>query len=77
MSLVHTHIFIPQLANIEAAFQHYLQVLEEVKTAFEQGIEPADAEIQRLKASQAREAYFNQHVCLSMLVLSLVQQTQP
>lgn len=71
---IHSHIFIPQLANIEAAFQNYLLVLAEVKTAFECGVEPGDVDRLRMKAAKAREDYFNQHLCLSMLVLALVQQ---
>lgn len=76
MAQIHSHIFIPQLANIEAAFQNYLRVLEEVKAAFERGVEPGDVDHLRLKAAKAREDYFNQHICLSMLVLSLVQQNE-
>ncbi|HEN8800259.1 TPA: hypothetical protein U8251_002858 [Pseudomonas putida] len=76
MTLIHPHIFIPQLTNIDAAFKHYLQVLEEVKSAFEQGITPAEADRLRQKAADAREVYYNQHVCLSMIVLSLVEKSK-
>ena len=48
---IHSHIFIPQLANIEAAFQNYLLVLAEVKTAFECGVEPGDVDRLRMKAA--------------------------
>ncbi|HEK4017924.1 TPA: hypothetical protein SLU73_003506 [Pseudomonas aeruginosa] len=76
MQPVYPQIFVPQLVNIEVAFQHYLQVLAEVTTAFELGVDSAEAEKLRLRASEAREAYHDQHVCLSMLVLSLVPETQ-
>lgn len=42
MAQFHTQIFIPQLANIEAAFQSYLRVLSEVKAAFEGEVKPED-----------------------------------
>lgn len=76
MAQFHTQIFIPQLANIEAAFQSYLRVLSEVKAAFEGEVKPEGVDRLRLKAAEAREAYLNQHLCLSMLVLALVQQSE-
>lgn len=73
MPFVHTGIFVPQLANIEEAFQTYLKAVEEARLAMESGCKSEQMQVLRMRATEAREAYHAQHVCLSMLILGLVE----
>ncbi|MGE8063224.1 hypothetical protein [Pseudomonas sp. NPDC089547] len=73
MQFLYPHVFLPQLANIELAFQGYLRALDAVSTAIENGSDSEGIESLRVEARQARDLYYEQHVCLSMIVLAMTE----
>ncbi|MGF6391876.1 hypothetical protein QFZ86_000765 [Pseudomonas plecoglossicida] len=49
MPFVHTGIFVPQLANIEEAFQTYLKAVEEARLAMESGCKSEQMQVLRIR----------------------------